>query len=129
MVDFGYSGSYIPIKTTCNNKGQLHFRELKANWVHKRPGVSDKSKSLSAEELKELDFFLRKFLAVKEITESNVYDGGSFELSVKREGQNLHKLHCYHSFEDRELDQAMAKLRKLLKEDFFLKKYDEQISR
>lgn len=128
MIDYGYFGR-LRIEISCTNEGKLHFKELLINWKVDVNRISDTSQTLDEKELTELDRCVTKLMAVKKIERSMVLDGGSFEISVAQKDGKIRKLYCYHSFQQRNLDQALSKMRKLLKEDYFLKKYESELSR
>lgn len=128
-IEYGYFGPWYPIEIECDDEGQLVFRYRDVS--HLRPlgiAIEDKELDLNQRGLKEVDQLVQDFLKCKPLDQRAVMDGGSFEFIVHRKDNRLQGFSLYHAFQDERLNKKLDRLREILMETYFLKKYSGKIS-
>lgn len=125
-LDYGYFGSWPPVSIRCYSNGMLIFKPTgRCLSFVPEANLEDREHNISRKTLLKLDRLVEKIRNIKKVEGDFITDGPSFACYVQlREGTVTGFHYCSIHLND-EFGRLERDLRKLLREDFFLKKHQE----
>lgn len=128
QLDYGYFGSWPPVCIRCYSDGMLIFK-LTGRSLGFVPEVhlEDREHNINRKSLLKLDRLVEKTRNIKKLEGDMIMDGPSFACHVYLSDGTVTGFHyCSMQLAD-EFDKLEKSLRKILREDFFLKKHWERL--
>ncbi len=128
-IDYGYFASFGSVTITCYNDGHLWFEGEPQRLRIEERRITDKEHFISKASLKKIDGIAKAIFDITELKPNMLMDGPSFDCTVhfnsgiiKGFGYVSAGLHPEHG------GNLEKSIRKILREPFFLKKYEKELS-
>lgn len=121
--DYGYFGDFPPVKITCHSDGHLVFKVDGDHFQFPPPGIVDKEHHISKKSLQALDQIVARINDIQELAVvGQMMDGPSFACQIHLNNGRITGFHYCSQELAEKFDQLEKDLRKILREEFFLKK-------
>ena len=126
-IEYGYFAKYPPVILTCYSNGELTF--IAENLKGGRPiekAVYDYDHSVSKKSLVKLDGLIEEIAKIEYLEGDQVEDGPSFECHVRLANGTVTGYHYVSMFLNEKFKDIENRLRKTLREEFFLNKHKKE---
>lgn len=123
-MDYGYFASYPDASITCYSDGMLEFKTESGIPFLSDKRVEDRNHEIRKKSLEKLDQAVQKLNALEKLEmEGYMCDGPSFECMIYLSNGMIRGFHYCSVMLSEEIQELEGQLRKLLREDFFLRKH------
>lgn len=127
-TDYGYFASNAAFSITCYSDGMLVFKtEDGSRPLFSEERIEDRNHEISKKSLAKLDTLVEDILGIKELKGWSIEDGPSFECYVQMENGTVRGFHYVSMILTDEHEQLENKLRKIMREEFFLRKHKNEL--
>jgi hypothetical protein len=123
-MDYGYFGNFSSSMITCYADGMLVFKTENEFPFIDRERVEDRQHNISKKSLAKLDEVAQKLSALENLElVGDMCDGPSFECLIYLSNGTIRGFHYCSEMLTEPMQEMEDQLRKILREDFFLRKH------
>jgi len=123
-INYGYFASYPDASITCYSDGMLEFKTESNRPFLSVARVEDRSHEISKKSLAKLDEVVQKLNALEKLEmQGDMCDGPGFECLIYLANGMIRGFHYCSAMPSEEIQELEDQLRKLLREEFFLRKH------
>ncbi len=127
-LDHGYFAGSSPITIMCYRDGMLMFTA--GNEACGRPlekAIEDNAHGVSKKSMTKLDGLIEEIAKIDSVEGFDIEDGSSFECYVHLTNGTVTGFHYCSMFLSEKFKDLETRIRKVLREDFFLKKHKKEL--
>jgi hypothetical protein len=127
-INYGYFSDFPSARITCYSDGMLVFKtEGAAAFFHEISSLNDREHSITRKSLVKLDHIIEKLSSMEKLDlVGEMCDGPSFECLMYLSTGVVRGFHYCSAMPVDEIQELEDELRKVLREEFFLRKHKKE---